>query len=126
MSEGDAATRIGAAGLADSQRAAAPIVAYGPGLFWPVLIVTGAFAAWTAFQTLQLLAERTALEAGLTQQETLVQNSTKLRQSLDAMATQTQRLADLGNPNAKLLVDELRKRGVTINANAPAPAASAK
>jgi hypothetical protein len=31
------------------------------------------------------------------------------------MAVETQKLADLGNANARLIVDELRKRGITIN-----------
>jgi hypothetical protein len=48
-----------------------------------------------------------------------VDNAGKLRASLDALAVDTQRLAEAGNPSAKLLVDELRKRGITINPAAP-------
>lgn len=96
------------------------------GAFWPVLIATTAFLGWTAFQTTQLLAESTSLAATKAQQEPIVQNANKMRQSLDSIAAQTQRLADQGNANAKALVDELRKRGVTINAtNAVAPGGSA-
>jgi hypothetical protein len=39
---------------------------------------------------------------------------------LDTVARETAQLADGGNQNAKRIVDELRKRGVTINPN-PAP-----
>ena len=52
-----------------------------------------------------------------------VDSAAKLRASLDALASDTQRLADAGNASAALLVAELRKRGVTINA-AATPAAS--
>jgi hypothetical protein len=31
------------------------------------------------------------------------------------LALETQKLADAGNPNARTVVDELRKRGITIN-----------
>lgn len=93
----------------------------GPSLFWPVAVATTAFLAWTSFQTVQLVTEAGALSANHAQQEALVQNATKLRQSLDAIAAQTQRLADQGNPNARGLVDELRKRGVTINAVGTTP-----
>ena len=43
---------------------------------------------------------------------------------LDTLAADTQRLADSGNPNARALVDELKKRGVTISTT-PANAAPA-
>jgi len=102
----------------------------GYGVFWPVLLAIAAFLAWTGFQTVQLVSERTALSASNEQQEPLMQKSAKLRQSLDAIAAQTQRLAEQGNPNARVLVEELRKRGVTINPNPnpnpPAAAAPAK
>ena len=96
--------------------------------FLPLVLLAAAWLAWTAFQTVQLVVESSSLDAAHGQQESLVQNATKLRQSLDSIAAQTQRLADLGNPNAKSLVEELRKRGVTINAaggtTASAPGAS--
>ena len=47
-----------------------------------------------------------------------VDNAGKLRASLDG-------LADRGNPNAALLVTELKKRGITINPQAGAAAAGA-
>jgi hypothetical protein len=51
-----------------------------------------------------------------------VDNAGKLRASLDALAADTQRLADTGNANAALLVAELKKRGITINPNPSPPA----
>ncbi len=58
-------------------------------------------------------------------QQQTVDNAGKLRTSLDGLAADTQRLADRGNPNAALLVTELKKRGITINPQAGAAAAAA-
>jgi hypothetical protein len=91
--------------------------------FVPVLLSALALLGWLGFQTWQLYGERQALQAGYASQQQTVENSSKLRASLDALAADTQRMADGGNPNAKLLVDELKKRGITINTS-PAAAPS--
>lgn len=90
-------------------------------VFLPLLLISVAFVAWTAFQSAQLVMEQQQLakaRSGLEPQEA---GATKLRASLDAVASATARLAETGNPNARVIVDELRKRGVTIN---PAAAAA--
>ncbi|MDP2368346.1 hypothetical protein [Rhodoferax sp.] len=84
--------------------------------FVPVLLGAVAVLGWLGFQTQQLIGERAALLAAHASLQQTVDNAGKLRASLDALAADTQRMADAGNPNAKLLVDELRKRGITINA----------
>ena len=84
----------------------------------PLAIVVLTLLVWVGFQTLQLYNERQRLQAGVLGQEQLVQNSQKLRTSLDSLASETAKLAEDGNPNARLLVDELRKRGITINPSA--------
>ena len=95
---------------------------YSP--FLPLAVLTLAVVAWFGYQTVQLVAERTAQHKAIGDQEQVVQNATKMRVQLDALAAETQRLADQGNPNAKLLVEELRKRGITINPNASKPVSS--
>ena len=94
--------------------------------FVPLLLGGLAVLGWLGFQAQQLYAERQALQAAYASQQQTVDNSAKLRASLDTLAADTQRLADAGNPNARALVDELKKRGVTINPAstpaAPAPA----
>jgi hypothetical protein len=87
--------------------------------FLPLLLFGCAFLTWTAYQTQQLIGERSALASLELSQEQPLEQSQKLRAALDSIAAQTQRLADSGNASAKLLVDELRKRGITINPNAP-------
>lgn len=90
-------------------------------LFLPMLLASLALVGWLGFQTMQLVNEREALQAAYASQQQTVDNAAKLRASLDALAADTQRLADSGNPNAKLLVDELRKRGITISTTPKTP-----
>ena len=93
--------------------------------FVPVLLGTLALLLGLAWQSYQLLAEREGLQAAHGGQQQTVDNASKLRASLDALAADTQRLADTGNASAAVLVAELKKRGVTINPQVAAPAAAA-
>lgn len=93
--------------------------------FLPMLLGGLAIAGWLGFQAYQGVVERDALQLAHAQQQQAVDSAAKLRSSLDALAADTQRLATAGNPNARLLVDELRKRGVTINPSGDAAAAAA-
>lgn len=89
-------------------------------LFVPALLLALALVLWLGFQAVQQFGERQQLaraDAALAPQE---QSATKLRNSLEAIATATARLAAGGNANARSVVDDLRKRGVTINANGAA------
>ncbi len=93
------------------------------GLAIPVCLMVLAFVVWTGFQTSQLMRERGTLKAILASQEAPVQEAAKLRAQLDSIAKGTQELANQGNQNAKTIVAELQKRGITINLPAtPAPA----
>ena len=86
-----------------------------------MLLVSVALAGWFAFQTVQLVKERSSLKQAETGQEAQVQQSMKLRSALDGLARDTAQLAERGNPNAKLLVEELRRRDIIINPNFPPP-----
>ncbi len=93
----------------------------------PMGLCALALALSLGWQAHLLSAERGALQAAHASQQQTVDNASKLRASLDALAADTQRLADTGNASAALLVAELRQRGVTINPQVPAaPAAPAK
>jgi hypothetical protein len=98
--------------------------AYSP--FLPLLLVVIAGVAWPAFQCFQLVNEKQALATVFGNQIRPFDDSTKLRNSLDAIARDTALLASKGNPGAKLIVDELARRGVTINPSAPPPATDKK
>jgi hypothetical protein len=95
--------------------------------FVPLALLAVAVVVWAGFQTLQLWRESDALAASRFNQERPLENSKKMREGLDKIAKETQLLANKGNASARLIVDELRKRGVTINPDAPpAPAADKK
>jgi uncharacterized membrane protein len=83
--------------------------------FPALLIALLALIGWFSFQAIQLFEERNALADSHQAQEQQMQNASKMRASLDAMASETARLAQQGNASARTLIDELRKRGVTIN-----------
>lgn len=82
--------------------------------FVPLLLTMIALLVWSGAQMLQLFSEHSTLKTILANQAAPFAASQKLRGQLDGIASGTQRLADQGNSNAKLVVDELRKRGITI------------
>ena len=90
------------------------------GLLIPVALVALALFIWAGFQTSQLVRERETLRAIRTNQESPVQEATKLRTQLDSIARGTLELANQGNQNAKTIIAELQKRGITINPASPA------
>jgi len=83
--------------------------------FVPLLLLALAVVGWLAFQSAQLLREQRQLELAQSMLQPQEQNATKLRASLDAVATATAKLAAGGNASARVIVEVLRKRGVTIN-----------
>ena len=95
--------------------------------FVPLLLGLLAITAWMAHHAWLLEQDRLQLTAAQATLQPTVEKSAGLRQSLDRLAADTQRLADAGNGNARVLVDELRKRGITINAGTtPVSASPAK
>ncbi len=87
----------------------------GHNAFVPVLLLSLALSGWLGFQGWQLFNERQQLQQFAAGLEAPVNNANRLRASLDRLALATRQLASEGNPNARLLVDELQRRGVTIN-----------
>ncbi len=88
-------------------------------VFVPLLIFFAAWLAWAIFQALQLHEESKSLQSLKASQEQQVQQAQRVRQTLDALASETKKLADAGNPNAKIVIDELAKRGITVNPQSP-------
>jgi hypothetical protein len=99
---------------------------YSP--FLPLLLLALASVAWPAFQCYQLINEKQTMATVFGNQTRPFDDAGKLRNSLDALARETAQLAGKGNASAKLIVDQLARRGVTINPNASpsAPPQSAK
>lgn len=97
---------------------AGPGAAERPSAFVPVTLFGAALLVALGFQAWQLVTERAQLKEAFASQAQVVQNATEFRARLDKVARDTQLLADKGNANAKVVVEELRKRGITINPNA--------
>jgi hypothetical protein len=106
---------------AASARVPVPSLAGLRSAFLPLLLFALALVAWLGFQCIQQIGERQQLvnlQGSLDAQEAAAK---KVRASLDVVATATAKLAAAGNANAGVVVEELRKRGVTINADGSAP-----
>ena len=84
-------------------------------------LVVVSWFAWMAVQTVQLVRERVALNQARANQETPLQESTKVRSQLAAIAADTARLAAQGNSGAQAIVTELQRRGIRIDPNAKSP-----
>lgn len=94
------------------------------GPFLPLLLLAIAVIGWSGFQTTQLVIERSSLREAISNQEVQVDQSARLRQRLESLANRIALLARSGNANATIVVEELRKRGITLNEQPPAPAAA--
>jgi hypothetical protein len=117
---GDATTTV-------SDRFAHDVAVEGPvyGPFLPLLLLAVSLAGSFGFQSYEMWKERDALATTFAAQEKPLAESQKMRESLDKIAREVALLADKGNPSAKLVVDELRRRGITIDPKAQ-PTAPAK
>ena len=94
--------------------------------FRAVLVLAFAVLLWTAYQTYALWSERENLLAAATQITVQVEAATKIRASVDSLAAGVKRLSEGGNANARVVVDELARRGITINPNSAPSAVPAK
>lgn len=83
-------------------------------VFYPVLIIVLVMLVWFGFQISSVFNARTQITQQIAQQETVIQNAIKMRAQLDGIASDTARLADSGNPNAQIIINELNKRGITV------------
>jgi hypothetical protein len=102
-----------------------PVVAVEPverrGSSLPLVLTMVSLLIWFAFQTLQLVVERSNLTAVKASFESAMQESQKVQSQLQALVSKTIELANQGNPAAKSAVLELEKRGIPVKAAAPQP-----
>jgi uncharacterized protein YlxW (UPF0749 family) len=83
-------------------------------LHLPVLLLTIAFFGISVFQTVEVVLERDRIATARQSQEQPLQEGAKLRQQLTNLSTRVAQLAESGNANAKAIVEQLRREGVTI------------
>jgi len=70
---------------------------------------------WMGYQGYEQLQRRSSLMELRAGQESAIGEAQKLRSALDKLAADTKVLSDQGDPNARMVVVELEKRGITIN-----------
>lgn len=85
------------------------------GSFVPLLLGLLTLVIWFGFQTTQLMKEKENLANLKTNQTQVYASAQKMRGQLDALAAETAKLAQAGNPNAAALVGALKQRGITID-----------
>lgn len=99
-----------------------PAVPAGQRVFVPIALVVLTLLVMVGFQTVQLNRERDALQARLEALSVPFEEARQVRAQLDSIARTTAELAAQGNENARLVVDQLARLGITIN---PRPASDA-
>jgi hypothetical protein len=89
----------------------------------PLIVLLAAVTIYFGFQTLQLLSERGNLGAVKSNQESAMQEAQKVQTQFKTLVTKTGQLADQGHAGAKMVMEELQKRGVGVAPEAEAPEA---
>jgi hypothetical protein len=97
----------------------APPVERGTNL--PLTILLSALVLWFGFQTLQLATERANLGEARGHQEAAMQEAKKLRTQFESLISKTSELANKGHAGAKLVMEELQKRGMGAQPEAITP-----
>lgn len=92
-------------------------------IFLPALLLALAGLGALGMTTYQSALERQVLAQRVAGSDAQVGEARRARAALDSLASATKALALAGNPNARALVDELQRRGVTIDAPKTSPAA---
>jgi hypothetical protein len=87
----------------------------------PLTILLIALVLWFSFQTLQLASERANLGEARGHQEAAMQEAQKLRTQFESLISKTSELANKGHAGAKLVMDELQKRGMAAQSEAVTP-----
>jgi hypothetical protein len=83
--------------------------------FLPILLVTCAITGLLLFQAAQLYGDRSQLAELRSTQRPAYKEAQRLQSQLEGMAADTAILAEEGNANARLIVDALRSRGISID-----------
>ena len=86
----------------------------------PWILTLTALLIYFAFQTLQLVSERSNLGMVKSNQEGAIQEAQKVQAQFKTLVSKTSELADQGHAGAKMVMDELLKRGVNESPQ-PAP-----
>ena len=81
----------------------------------PVILIIVSLLVLMGFQTYQAVQDRETLLDLQRAQEPTIQQAIKVRQQLETLAGGTAQLATEGDENAKAIVDEMKRQGVTLS-----------
>lgn len=87
----------------------------------PLIITLAALTLYFGFQTLQSATERSNLTAVKSNQDAAMQEAQKVQAQFKNLVTRTGQLADQGHAGAKMVMEELQKRGIGFAPEAAAP-----
>lgn len=87
----------------------------------PLIITLVALTIYFGFQTLQSASERSNLGLIKSNQDAAIQEAQKVQTQFKTLVTKTGQLADQGHAGAKMVMEELQKRGVGFAPEAPMP-----
>lgn len=90
-------------------------------LLAPVLILAVALFTMVGVRSVELFQQHDSLVALRGSQESAIAEAQKIRQQLSALAEKTAQLANAGDTNARAIVEQLRRQGITINPPNNAP-----
>lgn len=90
-------------------------------VFVPLAVGLLAMLIWAGFQTSQMVRERSNLKQVYANQDAPLQATLKMRTQMDVIASGTVKLANQGNANAKMIIQALADRGITIDPDAKTP-----
>jgi hypothetical protein len=96
----------------ETKRQDAPPAAPKPASSLPFILTLTALVIYFAFQTLQLLNERGNLAMVKSNQDGAIQEAQKVQAQFKTLVGKTSELADQGHAGAKMVMEELLKRGI--------------
>ncbi len=79
----------------------------------PLILILAALTIYFGFQTLQFLYERNNLVMVKSSQDSATQEAQKIQAQFKTLVSKTSELADKGHAGAKMVMEELLKRGVS-------------
>ena len=91
----------------------------------PFIITLAALTIYFGFQTAQLLSERGNLAQVKSNQEAAIQEAQKVQTQFRNLVTKTSQLAAQGHAGAKMVMEELQKRGVGFASEPATPETTA-
>lgn len=81
----------------------------------PLALLALAVFLMLMFQTVQLVRQSQSLVAFAANQESALQEASRLRQAADALVSDVVQLAQQGNANAKQVVDEMARQNINLH-----------